>query len=89
MPNLLTVPGDPSAGFFLAALAVESWPTRPVLRVGIAAGVSLLLYAAGLLWNDYFDFAEDLRDRPDRPLPSGRVHPRIAGVVAKIGRAHV
>lgn len=84
LPNLLTVPGDPIAGFFLAATAATSWPTRPVLRVGIAAGVSLLLYAAGMLWNDYFDLAEDLRDRPHRPLPSGRVHPHTAGTVATL-----
>ena len=84
LPNLLTVPGDPIAGFFLAAMAATSWPTRPVLRVGIAAGVSLLLYAAGLLWNDYFDLAEDLRDRPNRPLPSGCVRPHTVAVVATV-----
>ncbi len=84
LPNLLTVPGDPIAGFFLAALAATSWPGRPVLRIGIAAGVRLLLYATGLLWNDYFDLAEDLRDRPSRPLPSGRVRPRTAAIVATV-----
>src|SRR5947209_8977616 len=34
---------------------------------------STLLYWAGMVWNDYFDLAEDRRDRPGRPLPSGRV----------------
>ncbi|MEZ6055142.1 MAG: UbiA family prenyltransferase [Planctomycetaceae bacterium] len=31
------------------------------------------LYLAGMLWNDYFDLAIDREDRPNRPLPSGRI----------------
>src|SRR5690242_12270450 len=34
---------------------------------------STLLYWAGMIWNDYFDLDEDRRDRPGRPLPSGRI----------------
>ena len=36
-------------------------------------GASLALYCAGLLWNDCFDYATDRRERPWRPLPSGRI----------------
>jgi len=28
---------------------------------------------AGMVWNDYFDIVQDRRERPFRPLPSGRV----------------
>jgi len=79
-PNLLTVPGDPIAGFLLARAAGLS-ATRPDIRLALAGAVSVLIYAAGLLWNDWFDLPEDLRERPSRPLPSGRVR---AGQVALV-----
>ena len=69
IPNLLTVPGDILAGFLLAPSALASdWGQ---LFLAIPAG--LLLYAAGLCLNDLFDYKEDLRDRPARPLPSGQI----------------
>jgi 4-hydroxybenzoate polyprenyltransferase len=34
-----------------------------------------------MVWNDYFDLAEDKRDRPFRPLASGRVSIRTAVIV--------
>ena len=84
-PNLLTVPGDPIAGFLLAQATGLS-ATRPDIRLALAGAVSLLIYAAGLLWNDWFDRPEDLRERPSRPLPSGRVR---AGQVALVANALV
>jgi 4-hydroxybenzoate polyprenyltransferase len=54
--------------------------------MALAAAVSLLIYAAGLLWNDWFDLPEDLRERPSRPLPSGRVR---TGQVALVANALV
>ncbi len=65
-PNLFTVPGDPLAGFFLAGGGAW-WPAA------CAALAAIFLYMGGLLGNDVADFAEDRRDRPSRPLPSGRV----------------
>ncbi len=71
LPNLLTVPGDPAAGFLLAAAgAVE--PPRP-LALAAAAGASLCLYAFGLVLNDMLDLETDRRERPDRPLPAGEI----------------
>ena len=34
---------------------------------------SSCLYLSGMVLNDCFDVREDARERPDRPLPSGRV----------------
>lgn len=34
---------------------------------------SWCLYSGGIVLNDWFDYEEDLRERPDRPLPSGQV----------------
>jgi len=67
VPNLFSVPGDPVAGFLLASGGVLAW------KAAEAAAVSLLLYAAGLLLNDYFDRKVDARERPERPIPSGGV----------------
>ncbi len=75
-PNLFTVPGDPLAGFLLAQTLTAnpvslSHALIPMLAV-------TLLYMAGLISNDWADRAEDARERPTRPIPSGRVTPTAA-----------
>ncbi len=81
LPNLLTVPGDPLAGYFLAATCCcQDLPAAAVFAVA----ASLLLYAFGLISNDLFDLREDRLERPDRPLPSGRINPFEAAVAAVI-----
>ena len=77
-PNLFTVPGDPLAGYVLAAYgAFEA-------GVFFAVGASVCFYAAGLLDNDLADLAEDRAERPNRPLPSGAANPRTVAVVAAV-----
>jgi 4-hydroxybenzoate polyprenyltransferase len=71
LPNLLTVPGDPVAGFLLAA-AFAPRPPDPLPLVA-AAGASLCLYLFGLILNDLVDIETDRRERPDRPLPAGEI----------------
>lgn len=73
-PNLFTVPGDPLAGFCLglALGGVADWR-----KAALASASALFIYAGGLLANDVTDEAEDRRDRPERPIPSGRVSRRI------------
>ncbi len=39
----------------------------------LLSAASLCLYAGGMILNDCFDLEEDRRERPGRPLPSGRV----------------
>ena len=67
LPNLFTVPGDPLFGF-LAGGGDLADPRLPWL-----AGAVLLLYVFGLIDNDLCDLATDRVERPERPLPSGRV----------------
>ena len=43
-----------------------------------------LLYTGGMVLNDVCDYAADLKERPSRPLPSGRVS-RRAALVAGVG----
>ncbi|MGY1579357.1 SCO3242 family prenyltransferase [Streptomyces sp. MN13] len=71
LPALFTVPGDALAGAVATGV-------RPGPRTLLAIGSSLCLYEAGMALNDWADRAEDARDRPHRPLPSGRVRPAAA-----------
>jgi 4-hydroxybenzoate polyprenyltransferase len=77
-PNLFTVPGDPLAGFLLATGG------RADGRLIFAIGASLCFYGHGLLVNDLADLAEDRRERPNRPLPSGAASTRAVLIVAII-----
>jgi 4-hydroxybenzoate polyprenyltransferase len=80
LPNLLTVPGDILAGFLLApAASAVGWSN---LLLALPAG--MMFYAAGLVLNDFFDYAEDLRDRPTRPLPAGEIERGSAATAALI-----
>ena len=71
LPNLLTVPGDPVAGFLLVAAAGGGAPG--MLALAAAMGASLCLYVFGLILNDIVDIEVDRVERPDRPLPSGEI----------------
>jgi len=77
-PNLFTVPGDPLAGFLLA------WPEPLDDRLPLVICASLCFYGHGLLVNDLADLAEDRRERPTRPLPSGAASPRAVFIVSVI-----
>ncbi|WP_161270691.1 UbiA family prenyltransferase, partial [Streptomyces sp. SID335] len=71
LPALFTVPGDALAGAAATGL-------RPDHRTLLAIGSSLCLYEAGMALNDWADRAEDAVERPERPLPSGRIAPPAA-----------
>jgi 4-hydroxybenzoate polyprenyltransferase len=43
---------------------------------------STLLYWSGMVWNDYFDLDQDRKERPGRPIASGRISLRAALVFA-------
>lgn len=74
VPNLLTVPGDVIAGWLLANGTVA----KPDARAAALIAAGLCFYAAGLVHNDISDLETDLKERPSRPLPSGRIGKQVA-----------
>lgn len=75
VPNLFTSPPDVVLGAALAAAAgARASPTV----VAATAAASTLFYAGGTALNDYFDADRDAVERPERPIPSGRVPRRTA-----------
>jgi 4-hydroxybenzoate polyprenyltransferase len=63
--NVVTALADVLAGFAVAGLG--NWSGLPWLLGGSAC-----LYAGGVVLNDLLDRFLDARERPERPLPSGR-----------------
>ena len=76
-PASLTVVGDALVGAVSARGVVGA-------RGLALAGASVCLYSAGMALNDYADADLDARERPERPIPSGRIprsHALAAGAV--------
>ena len=72
--QLLRVPNHPTAWADVLAGGMfvwGGWP--PAAALAALLGSSWALYAAGMVLNDVFDFEQDARERPSRPLPSGRI----------------
>jgi 4-hydroxybenzoate polyprenyltransferase len=82
LPNVFTAFADIGLGLCataaLSPAAVDGNFGWKAASLVLASG---LLYMAGMVWNDYFDLDEDKRDRPFRPLPSGRVSVRTAVIL--------
>ncbi len=67
-PNVFTAIADVAMGFVFVAGSLQ--PVSGFICLVIA---SCLLYTAGMILNDVYDFDVDMQDRPSRPLPSGRI----------------
>ncbi len=73
LPNVFTAAADSLAGWlFVGGTLADPGRWFPLVAASMA------IYAAGIVLNDVFDYATDLRERPSRPLPSGRVSRRFA-----------
>lgn len=86
LPNVFTAPSNILAGYFAAVPLVQANGFH-LVSLMVSSG---LLYVAGIALNDYFDVETDRRERPGRPLPSGRV-PRahaLAIAIAAIAAAN-
>jgi UbiA prenyltransferase family protein len=65
----------------LAAVVLSGAPLRVSFLAGLALALSCF-YVGGMYLNDAFDREIDARERPERPLPSGRATP---GEVLAVG----
>src|SRR5262245_42458264 len=76
LPNAFTAMADIGLGAFVTGALPEQ-----ALAFAFLLLSSTCLYCAGMVWNDYFDIEQDRRERPFRPLPSGRVTMREAVIL--------
>ncbi|MGP4031128.1 SCO3242 family prenyltransferase [Pseudarthrobacter sp. 1C304] len=76
-PAVLTVLGDTLVGGAAAGQVLSG--RRMVLPLASAC-----LYAGGMALNDYADRGNDARERPERPIPSGRISARNALAAAAV-----
>jgi 4-hydroxybenzoate polyprenyltransferase len=82
LPNVVTAAADSLAGWLLVTGSLE----QPHQWIPLLAA-SMVLYAAGMMLNDVFDFEVDRLERPGRPLPSGRASRRTAAWLGGLGLA--
>ena len=68
LPNVFTALADICLGALVAGALPGQW-----LAFGLLLLASGCLYTGGMVWNDFFDIEQDRKERPFRPLPSGRV----------------
>ena len=71
LPAVFTAPADVLAGAALATWAAGA--AMPWIALGTLVAASACIYCAGMAANDVFDATVDARERPGRPIPSGRV----------------
>jgi 4-hydroxybenzoate polyprenyltransferase len=68
LPNVFTAMADIFMGFLISHGSLEPWREFFPILLGSSS-----IYLAGMVLNDWFDFDIDRQERPERPLPSGRV----------------
>jgi len=73
LPNGFTALSNIVAAQLIVNQGLPAWDALVPLLLA-----SLCLYSGGIILNDYFDYHEDLRERPGRPLPSGEITLRFA-----------
>jgi 4-hydroxybenzoate polyprenyltransferase len=68
LPNVFTALADICLGALVTGALPGQW-----LAFILLLGASACLYSAGMVWNDFFDLEQDRKERPFRPLPSGKI----------------
>ena len=79
-PNLFTMPSNIFAGYFSVQIqhSIEISTVIPLILISVS------LYAAGVILNDVADRKIDLKERPNRPIPSGKITLRNAVFLASL-----
>lgn len=76
IPNVFTAIADVMMGYAFS----QPRPDQTLVLASLIS-VSCCLYLSGMVLNDVFDYEVDKRERPDRPIPSGRISRRRAKVI--------
>ena len=76
LPNVFTAAADVMMGYL-----VTHGTLRPASHFALLAAASCLLYLSGMILNDVFDAEVDAKERPERPIPSGRITHRAAAAM--------
>ncbi len=81
LPNVFTALADVLMGY----LATHDPAPFPTLRLPpdfwALLAASGCLYSAGMVLNDVYDLEVDRKERPQRPLPAGRISVHVAGAL--------
>lgn len=77
-PNLFTLPSNVFAGYF----STQTHNAIEINTIVLVISVSACLYAAGVIFNDVADRQIDRKERPNRPIPSGKITQRNAIILA-------
>jgi len=74
LPNVFTAVADILMGFvFTGGFREVSGMEGRIGALAALVIASSLMYTAGMVLNDVYDFEKDSQERPERPLPSGRI----------------
>ena len=76
IPGVFTAQADIITGFILTSEHFQHIGSLALLLIS-----SSLIYTAGMVLNDYFDYYIDKKERPKRPLPSGRIKRKTALII--------
>jgi UbiA prenyltransferase family protein len=77
-PNLFTLPSNILAGYFSS----NTYSQIEINTIILVILSSTCLYAAGVIFNDVADRKIDQKERPNRPIPSGKITQRNAMILA-------
>lgn len=82
LPNVFTAMADICLGWLVVQeLSAIGYQPSTIVILCLLSAASACLYSAGMALNDYFDVEQDRRERPFRPIPSGRITRRTAGLL--------
>ena len=79
IPGIFTVFSNIILGFFLVQNSTTNFDSLVLLM-----STSGFLFMAGMVFNDYFDYNLDKKERPFRPLPSGAISKKFALILGII-----
>ncbi|MFZ0358715.1 MAG: UbiA family prenyltransferase, partial [Nitrososphaeraceae archaeon] len=82
LPNLFTLPSNILVG--MATVSSLAFTLTSFTQFLLLVTISVLLYCVGIVLNDLYDFDIDKKERPNRPLPSGKISRRSAIVLVAI-----